>query len=664
MYFKEEEYRLKQGFVELISIYAKGDRSCKQAIIRYLKAHIRQSRERSSVSPLKSICEAWTQDRRPSIESIILELLPVDRITWVPNIYANEGDNPLISILKVAETNASALSTTRIIINYCVSHAIHSRNLAFLSLFFGALHECMEIFSDEVFEQLGRVAYVPVMHRSYVLSHSTIARPPKFRLQFWKPNEELLYKMNDPILRLDATVKSSDPNNDKFTRPIFVASFDALWCYKDKELKELDSNPLPDTATVHTTTWWKTLYHMIRLKCRLWIHNYVEPHDFTIEFYDNPAIAALVAYKWQVCASTIGFWYWSVRFFSQFCFYASVTIAAIMQVYYPQPSQLFGLFVAIIAMAAIFIWLELLQAVRSFRRYTKSGYNVLDMLAFSLPMVASINQIVVIKPRIIESVCKYVTIIQEAVYEIRVFFVIFAGALINVAFNKGDDGWRLVWIESRLRYIESAENMSYHIPGFRQTHNYFPKEIYFSATPKQVHAYREKYHIKDNATKGLKVTEEWLVGPSAADDDKVDEDYLFEGEEVDDGVAGEGLNSEGTATLSKAAEQDGAMGDVTKDPSSLQQQLSSEEQATIRELNSQVGELKSQVLLLQTQMSDQANTQQGEFIKLQNQFAAQLIAAQKDQFAAQKDQFSIQQEQVQKQLEELKNLLVMRSSIT
>ncbi|KAI8599248.1 hypothetical protein EDD21DRAFT_433564 [Dissophora ornata] len=77
----KEEYRLNQGFVELIDIYAKGNERCKQAIVRYLKARIRQSRERSSVSPLHSICEAWTQDRGPFIESLISQLLPADRIT-------------------------------------------------------------------------------------------------------------------------------------------------------------------------------------------------------------------------------------------------------------------------------------------------------------------------------------------------------------------------------------------------------------------------------------------------------------------------------------------------------------------------------------------------------------------------------------------------------
>ncbi|KAF9179860.1 hypothetical protein BGZ49_005102, partial [Haplosporangium sp. Z 27] len=194
--------------------------------------------------------------------------------------------------------------------------------------------------------------------------------------------------------------------------------------------------------------------------------------------------------------------------------------------------------------------------------------------------------------RINKSVCKYVTIIQQAVIEIRVFFFILAGgiiaftisimhlfwscpygdcpdpttnfpqnflgalsstyffmggrldpitdnlnthdwgfhlmmaiyffltvilmlnvliALINVAFTKGDDGWRLVWVSSRLRFIESAENMSYHIPGFRQTHNWFPKEIYFTATLQQVRDYREKYS-KDNNEADLDIAEDWLRG--------------------------------------------------------------------------------------------------------------------------------------------------------
>ena len=69
--------------------------------------------------------------------------------------------------------------------------------------------------------------------------------------------------------------------------------------------------------------------------------------------------------------NTIGYWYWFARYFFQCCFYALVLIASLMQVYYPQPSQLVGLFIAITIMAIIFIWLEVLQAARSPNRYTK-----------------------------------------------------------------------------------------------------------------------------------------------------------------------------------------------------------------------------------------------------------------------------------------------------
>ncbi|KAF9115493.1 hypothetical protein BGX27_007622 [Mortierella sp. AM989] len=233
-----------------------------------------------------------------------------------------------------------------------------------------------------------------------------------------------------------------------------------------------------------------------------------------------------------------------------------------------------------------------------------SRYNRMDLVAFLVPMVASFDQLVVIsrddpngntrlvsfsvlivclhmllEMRINKGVCKYVTIMQQAIAEIKMLFIIFAAgivaftigilhllhgcavgecpndpnstftkhffgalsstyffmggrydsisskfttkdwafhimmiiyffftiilmlnvliALINVTFTKGDDGWRLAWVESRLKYIESAENMSYFIPGYRQTHSWFPKEIYFSATKQEVNAYKEKYGLRE-----------------------------------------------------------------------------------------------------------------------------------------------------------------------
>ncbi|KAF9432964.1 hypothetical protein BGZ76_010052 [Entomortierella beljakovae] len=64
--------------------------------------------------------------------------------------------------------------------------------------------------------------------------------------------------------------------------------------------------------------------------------------------------------------------------------------------------------------------------------------------------------------------------------------------LINTAFGKGDERWRQVWVENRLRYVEAAENMSFVIEGFRCKHNWFPNEIYYTAVPAQIEQYRNK----------------------------------------------------------------------------------------------------------------------------------------------------------------------------
>ncbi|KAF9548071.1 hypothetical protein EC957_007354 [Mortierella hygrophila] len=71
-------------------------------------------------------------------------------------------------------------------------------------------------------------------------------------------------------------------------------------------------------------------------------------------------------------------------------------------------------------------------------------------------------------------------------------------ALINLAFTKGGDDWRLAWIESPLWYIEPAENKSYLIPGFCKTLNVFPKQIYFTPTKEVVKEHRRKYIPKQN----------------------------------------------------------------------------------------------------------------------------------------------------------------------
>ncbi|KAF9927301.1 hypothetical protein BGZ67_007565, partial [Mortierella alpina] len=618
---RTEKYRYENGIISLLDTYADSGLHIQEAVIRFLINHIRPSMTQP-VSSLVILCRSWKQGNRVIFENIITDILPATRITWIPDINATKDEDPLSILTETAKKFPTVLGACKIIMNYCVGHAIASRNLSFLSPLFRSMSDIMELFPEEALECLGRIAYIPVRRRDYILENHIVAHSPRLRLQFWKAACQSLDKIKDPVMQLHVTTERPCIRVDGDTRPIFMASFDALWQHRDDD--EAKKDVLEEAMLTQETTWWKTLYHIIRLKFHLKTHSYVECHEFSLEFFDNPAIAALVAYKWN----TIGYAYWATRFFFQCVFYVLVVVATLLQVYHEHVGreQLAGVFITIIVVAAVFLWLELLQAVKNFARYSGTLYNFLDITAYTLSIASSANMLVIIRNddseantrilsfsilavflhmlfelRIYKSVCKYVTIIRESVAEIRAFFFIFAGglvaftiatlhllracptpgaceepetkfahhflgalsatyffmggrydpvedefgsqdwgfhlmmmvyffftvivmlnvliALINVAFAKGDDGWRLAWIESRLRYIEAAENLSYHIPGFRQSHNCFPKEIYFSATSQKVRAFRKKQHAKDHKPGDLSQHEDWARDYQADDND-------------------------------------------------------------------------------------------------------------------------------------------------
>ncbi|KAF9965676.1 hypothetical protein BGZ70_004344 [Mortierella alpina] len=738
-----EEDRLVQGVQILVSLYAGCDSSVKESIIQYLRSHIRPSFNHPE-SSLVTMSRTWTPANRTSLEAIVSRLLPTKRITWIPDTNATKSTDPLAILLSTAETQPRVIGVVRVILNYCVSHASRTKNLAFMSPIFDSMRELMEFFPEEAQECMSGISYIPAKQRSFIMDNHIIAHPPKVHMQIWNKDRKKLASSKNPILQLHESEAVPDPTNDKFTLPVFVAAFDALWNYKDNTDTKSKKDALAKTARPNGTTWWRTLYHMFILKLQFRSHTYVECHNFSLEFFDNPAIAALVAYKWN----TIGFMYWLIRFVFQCVFYFLVTVAALMQVYYKGPDKIHmaGVFIAIIVFGVVFLWLELLQATKNWNRYA-SIYNILDMIAYTVPVAASIDQLAILlrgdvtgnarilsysvlvvfihalfELRINKSVCKYVTIIQETVIEIRVFFIIFAGglfaftvatlhllracpvlggceepttkltshflgalsatyffmggrydpvgdefdsqdwgfhlmmvvyffftvivmlnvliALINVAFTKGDDSWRLVWIESRLRYIESAENMSYHIPGFRQSHNWFPKEIFYSATLQEVRAYREKYDSKASKNKDRDLLEDWgrddydeeeetqgaartrKLGASQDEDNASSasvngeaEDNSEEEQEGQDGDENEDENEKGgTDDDGDADEEDGEVVDVDGNDGEGEEEEEEEEAKDQDEDKdddaSVVKDLKVQVLKLQKQVSRQLEVQQ------------------------------------------------------
>jgi len=337
--FTEKE-RVQLGLRGLIELYLEGDVSCRSAIVEYLKPKIRPA-STNETSCIIDLVNMWSHRTKEFFELILVELLPPDRITWIPNIDNATDVDPLKIMLERAKVQPSARWVTEVIIDYCVKHATQSRNLSFLGPVFMNIRLIMELYPDKAIQQLARVAYMPAPQRNYILNNHIIAHPPSMKLLFWKSEKIPLTKMPDPIMQFHFSDSKDDPANDAFTREVFMASFDALWEYKNRPAqagtrakskpvgKNANAKPthLNDEKALYTgvdpdgpteedeeevgeataavvveehlkTNKWKVLYYMLGGIFHLKTHIYVESYDFSLEYFDNPAIAALVAYKW------------------------------------------------------------------------------------------------------------------------------------------------------------------------------------------------------------------------------------------------------------------------------------------------------------------------------------------------------------------------------
>jgi hypothetical protein len=303
-----EEYRVRQGIRGVVDMYMNGDSGCQKRAINYLKTLVRPSLV-NPTSCIVTLCRLWKSEERMYFEQIMSDLLPMDQVTWIPDTNADETANPLAILLKRAETEPNTIGVAKVLMDYCASHANSSRNLSFLAPVFDSLHGVMKLFPEEALECINRMAFIPAKERSFVIDNHTIVHPPRFRLKFWTTYKRPLCKTENPIMHLSVSPKKPDPTNDKFTNPVFMASFDALWFYHNKEAKFRHSGATGKRATeswarptqedgIKKVTRRKSLYYTLMHALHPASKMDVECYDFNLEFFDNPAIAALVDYKW------------------------------------------------------------------------------------------------------------------------------------------------------------------------------------------------------------------------------------------------------------------------------------------------------------------------------------------------------------------------------
>ncbi|KAF9079421.1 hypothetical protein BGX23_004142, partial [Mortierella sp. AD031] len=360
--------------VLMVKIYAHADAGLKQDIVRYYSKYLNifPDPDANALSVLPFLAELWSPGWHLLYCEFLTDLLSATTNRWMPRYYLDDSINPLAILLDKADTQPLANVPVKIIIDYCLRQAKADEDPHFLMPIKQCLHRLVD--SKQSYSEIAQhvyreMAFFPARDRVFIIGHHILANPVTFRWRFWRPYPWGLHQYKDQVLQLDME-KTPNPPKGNFTRGIFHASFDMLWRTPQTEQSQDNSDTTDGWAPIQTLfSWPQAIWTMILRKCRLSHSSTIECYPFELEALDNPALKALVEYKWN----TIGFKYWLVRFLGQCLYYALVLIAVFLQIYGDDSldRSLEGLFIAITVIASIFLWLELIQLFRDKQDYLR-----------------------------------------------------------------------------------------------------------------------------------------------------------------------------------------------------------------------------------------------------------------------------------------------------
>ncbi|KAF9344662.1 hypothetical protein BGX34_005451 [Mortierella sp. NVP85] len=174
-----------------------------------------------------------------------------------------------------------------------------------------------------------------------------------------------------------------DRMNKTFKGQVYVAPYSLLWRHTNEEAmrrSSVDISAKPEHAKMIATLIWTTLN-----PCR---GKAVLANFSDLDFFDNPAVEALIQFKWDSTAWMT----WVFRCILQLFYFALIVIVLLAQIYQLMRIADLRVFLySIIAMSLLFLYLELRQFLADYRAYLSSPYNAIDVAVLIAPLMGSIQ---------------------------------------------------------------------------------------------------------------------------------------------------------------------------------------------------------------------------------------------------------------------------------
>jgi len=243
---------------------------------------------------LVDICHRLDQKSYNQYAGFLRALLDSRHERWVPSKNLSHDDNPITLSLRTSKTIPLAIEIPRIMIDYCIQRAKQEKKFCFVSPVLCSLHELVELkdlHTNLVLNTLRRLTFIPVENESDIINQAIVAHPLKWFWLFRKLDTRSIYdcQSENPVFRTVQTDGHSNHDSCHFSLSVFATSSELLW--------EVSMSQTADRTAQQS--WLCALGIGPKVK--------VERHAFNLKMLDNPAMEALVKYKWYGVAAKNSF---------------------------------------------------------------------------------------------------------------------------------------------------------------------------------------------------------------------------------------------------------------------------------------------------------------------------------------------------------------------
>ncbi|KAF9153703.1 hypothetical protein BG015_002831 [Linnemannia schmuckeri] len=528
------------------------DNILRQDILRYVGKYINShisDRHLGNSSIVPHICESWTPRNHTAIVLFARALLlenPDSSVRWIPRPHAvavngqmEENDaNPILCMINKARTEPQALEVAQVLCEYLLRRARIEKDPYFLVPVLQTLQELIVVGDSDKKPPLGAEEFVAQLYQGFA---SLPARPVRLPIGATDQEQEVQWA---------GTRAGLGPRRDEALKDLYFASFDMLWYQKGTRSAVTNGGGSGGDQFIARCCYY--ILVLLAVALQIYGKSKVGAEGVIVYHWIGMFFDILITSFTFLCVEVVQMFRQGL-----FSYFRSVfNIADLLVLALPfagslnhfctllgilsPPGQNSGL----LSFSVLIVLLHFIFELRVFKPMARLVWSithgiesiatflyvyllgVLGFLTAFLHMIPACPDMASCQnPSILmgdnrpsdffaavsgihlsgrngwggggllysDNWANFVLALIFFLFNIIMFINMAIVLIQDAAKKEGQEQWEQEWFKHRLKFVESAENMSYRSSGARKNGRQFPDVVYYSATAKDIREYQKNH---------------------------------------------------------------------------------------------------------------------------------------------------------------------------